>query len=655
MIDYELLGAMQSRLACQRQAIRNFTEGTSPSSIRRARYNRFHSYYAPLDGDQWPEDRKDRPNKLHITANIVKAFVDVEARILALLPRITNVPPSKDKKSRLKGEVIEDLNLRWLELSDWEVWMGDWNRLKSLYGKGILRPFWNAADKRPDVRVIEQPQNLMLGYGSSDFTVVDWAIYQYFLSVAEIRRQYPDVVVEDPGGGRPLTIATQVGDHTDPLAQKGPVSSGLGADSADVQRISQPVIRSDYEDRQVEVWDYWYYDAEGKVYNATLVQRTIVDGPILHPEMPRIPYIVCENDHEPGSAEGISTVDGLIDIQMGMNRVLSHFAQLVGDNSGTAYQMTGDNADYVPEGLVPKEDEIIPAGSGNRIEPVMRAVNNFPMQELIKEYWNAAHRITGLPEIMFGNIPSGDTSGRVMAIQIEAGQNRIDSKRRREYNAIRDLLLFWGYMVQKKNPTITVSVPAEVQAEGVNATTPAPDLETKKIKVGDYIKGFERWKIIAPEITPRDSIETAQNVINLVNAKLLPRIEAMDQIGLENPEQMLALIEAEMSNARLNPQDVQAYAGVLQLFQAIVAQQAQNAAMASQEAAQAQVPAQAAAQQAQPTGFEDQNQPMSQPGMAPPPGAGTPGNIGTFEALVRNTPGGQSQSMSQLKLTPRKF
>jgi hypothetical protein len=655
MDDMEVLSGLQAKVACQRRAIANFSEGTGPANVRRARYNRYHSYYAPIDGDQWPEDRADRPNKLHITANIVRSFVDVEGRILALLPRVTNIPPSKDKESRLKGEVIEDLNMRWLELSDWEVWMGDWNRLKSLYGKGILRPFWNAREKRPDVSVVEQPQNLMLGYGSSDFTVIDWAIYQYFLSVAEVRRRWPEIVVTDPGGGRPLVIASGSGDHADPLNQLGAFgSSSLGRDSQNTQRVQQTPIRSDYEDRQVEVWDYWYYDSESNVYNATLVQRVLIDGPTLHPEMPRIPFIVCENDHEPGSAEGISTAEGLIDIQMGMNRVLSHFSQLVADNSGTAYQLTGDNADYVPEGVVPKEDEIIPAGSSNRIEPIMRAVNNFPMQELIKELWNAAHRITGLPEVMFGNIPSGDTSGRVMAIQIEAGQNRIDAKRRREYNALRELIMFWGYMVQQKNPSVTVSVPAAAPAQ-VDPTAAAPELETKKIKVGDYIKGYERWKIIAPEITPRDSIETAQNVINLVNAKLLPRIEAMDQIGLENPEQMLALIESEMSNARLNPQDVQAYAAVLQLFQAIAAQQQQNAAIASQQAAEAQGPAQAAAQQAQPTGFVDQNQPMSQPGMAPPPGAGVPGGIGELQGLVRNTPGGASQSMSQIKLTGRPF
>jgi hypothetical protein len=644
-----ILQEHRTRAECQTTVIENYTDGLSASNIRRAKYARYHHYYAPVDGDQWPGD--DREGKIHITANIIKAFIDVESRILSLLPRITNVPSSKDADSRRKSETVEELFLRFLELSGWETWMVDWNRIGCIYGIKVLKPFWNARAKRPDVRVIEQPQNLMIGYGSSDFTVVDWVIYKYFISPSEARRRFPDAIITSPGDGKPLTISRR-SDHSDPLAQKqGVIGSAISAASSAVDRIRFGEARTAYEDRQIECWDYWYYNEEGEVYNAQLLQRVIIDGPTSHPEMPRIPYIIVENDHEPGSPEGMSSVEPLIDVQMGLNRAFSHSAQVAADNSGTAYQLAGDNADSVPEGIVPAEDEIIPAGSGNQILAIERNANTFPLNELIKSYWEAAHRISGLPEIMFGNIPSADTSGRVMAIQIEAAANRLDLKRRREYNGLRDLMLFWGYMLIQKDPMVTVTRRKESQEGSMEPG----ELESFQVKVAEAIKGFDRWNIVAPEITPRDSIETSQNVMQLVNAKLMPLVEGMDRIGLESPEQAIAMIEKERSNARLFPADVQTYASVLQLLNAIVQEQQMAAAQAAQQGAGAVAEGQAAAQGAEPTLLPDQNQ-GSQPGMAPPPGAPPPGGIGAeLQGLVRQTPGGQSQAMSQIVLPGKKF
>lgn len=654
----EIIEEVLTRQECEAQAKARYSSAQSASDTRRVRYEWYHRFYAPVDGDQWPEDLILRPNKLHVTANIVKSFVDCEARILALLPRITNRPPAKDRDSRLKGEVIEELFLRYLEQSEWDVWYDDHNRVKSLYGLGILKPFWNPeGDGRPDVQIIDQPQNLMLGFGTSDYSVVDWAIYRYEISPLEAMIRYPELVIENPGGvGKSLKVMRDSGraDHEDPLAQR--IVNSLGETIAQVvnPRRNQ---QTDYEGKMVEVWDYWYRNRTGDVVNAFLVQGNVVDGPTIHPEMPKIPYIVVESDHEPGSAESISTAELLIPIQMGLNRVLSHYAQIVADNSGQAYQLNGENADNVPEGLVPREDEIIAAGGGNTINPINRNTNStVNMERLIQTYWDTAHKVTRLPEILFGAMPGAQTSGRAMAIQIEAAANRIGPMRSRGYAGLRQLLQFWAFMVESKNPTISVVRPAEVDEEsGEQGLTP-PAMETFEVKMGDYIKGFNRWKIIAPEITPRDSIENTQNVINMVNAKLISLKQGMDELGIENPEQMISLIEDERSNARLFPQDVTSYAGALQLFQAIEAQQQQNAALAAQEAQGASDQAQAAAQAAAPTGMEDQNQPMTQGGMAPPPGAPAPGGgTGTFEGLIRQTPGGQSQSMSQIRLRPREF
>jgi hypothetical protein len=658
IVGDEIIKNILTRQECEHQARARYSSSKSAADTRRTRYEWYHKFYAPVDGDQWPEDLALRPNKLHITANIVKSFVDCESRILSLLPRITNQPPAKDPDSRLKGEVVEELFLRYLEQSEWDVWYPDHGRTKSLYGLGVLHPFWNPeGEGRPDVQVIDQPQNLMLGFGTSDYTVVDWAIYRYEISPLEAMIRYPELVIENPGGGAALKVMRdgERADHQDPLAQRIVDTFGDSIARAVNSRRNQP---NEYEDKMVEVWDYWYRSREGDVVNAFLVQGNVVEGPTAHPEMPRIPYIVVENDHEPGSAEAMSTAELLIPLQMGLNRVLSHYAQIVADNSGQAYYLKGENADNVPEGLVPREDEIIAAGAGNDILPIQRNTNStVNMERLIDTYWATAHKITRLPEILFGAMPGAQTSGRAMAIQIEAAANRIGPMRARDYAGLRQLLQFWGYMLENKNPTITVTRPAEAEEGTPSASeglTPAP-METFEVKIGDYIKGFNRWKIVAPEITPRDSVENTQNVIAMVNAKLMALKQGMDELGIENPEQMIALIEEERSNARLFPQDVQTYAAVLQLFQAMEAQEMANAAMASQQAAGAATQEMAAQQAATPTKMEDQNQPPTGAGSPPPPGAATPGGVGTFEGLIRQTPGGQAQAMSQIRMKPREF
>lgn len=160
------------------------------------------------------------------------------------------------------------------------------------------------------------------------------------------------------------------------------------------------------------------------------------------------------------------------------------------------------------------------------------------------------------------------------------------------------------------------------------------------VKIGDVLEGFENWKIIAPEITPRDMIEHTNNVIAKVQSKLMPLSVAMDDLGIENPEQMLALIEKERSNARLFPADVQANLSAMLLEQQIEQAAAQAEAMKAAQASQSTGAAlEQQAQEAMPPGMEDQND----PGL-------TPGIGGEFQPLVRQTPGGESQALSQFQL-----
>jgi hypothetical protein len=635
----------------------------SGDAARRARvYENLHRFYAPADNDQWPEDRLKRPNKFHVTANIVQAFVDIEARILSIMPKISNKPPIETTEMRQKAEIAEKLHLRFMDDDDFEVLFGDFNQIKSLYGRGAMKVFWDdsLAPGRPAVSVVEQPQNLLLGWNGSDFKALDWALYEYKISPLEAHLRYPQIEIQPAQKGKELEILSirrGGGDHSDPLDQKPMVGTNVTLPTS--SSFQRRFVESDYDNKQVVVWDYWYKNDEGTVCNAQFVQGRLAADVAEHPELPVMPYIVAENAHEPGSPEGRSTAEYLLDLQMVLNYVLSLWTQVVADDTEPAWQLTGvDSPDDVPAGVVAKAGQITAPGAGNRIEKIDKNINQYPAQLLIQEVWNTAHRITGISEIMFGNASASVDSARVLATQIEAAQNRLDPKRKRTYAAVKQMLRLWGAMLEQKNPSIEIGVVPAATAPGET-----PVAETQKIKLGDYLKGLNYWQIIPPEITPRDSVENTNNIINQVTANMLPRIKGMDAIGIDSPEENMAILLKELANPRLNPAAVQQFTAVLQLLQSIqmqaqAQQQAQGAPGGGDPAANAAGATDqlmASQQAGAPTGMEDQNSPATGINSAPPAGAGVPGGVGTFQPLVRQTPGGSAQSLSQIKLTERKF
>ena len=209
-------------------------------------------------------------------------------------------------------------------------------------------------------------------------------------------------------------------------------------------------------------------------------------------------------------------------------------------------------------------------------------------------------------------------------MQVEAAANRLDFKRRRLYMGLRALLAFWSFMLEKRNPTVG------------------------RMQLGKVVKGHRRWKIIAPEITPKDVIEATTNQINKIQAKGVSLKSARDNLGIDSPEDEEQLIIEERSNVDLFPADVQIKAAVMQMLQAIQMQQAAagqtnpQGALANQE------------QQAQPTQGQAMNDGAAQPATlegGPPPGNGAP-TIAT--QLIRpNAETGQTTALNQLATSRR--
>lgn len=642
-------------------ASNRITQTDAAQGVLRSRYSKFRHWYAPANGDQWPWDKTKRPGKIHVSINILKPAVDIDSRLQSILPRIVCEAPRHDPDTERRAEATERLIHEAFEQTGWDVWLNDLTKVKSLLGKGILKAFWNEEDDRPDVSVIESPENLRVGWGASDFSKIDWALYEYQISPFQAAQTYGVSVKTNRSGE---SIVTRGGTkHDDPLGQRQPMTASPS--------YEEPRTPSDYEAGHVEVWDYWYKrkgEKRARVWNAIIVGtkkgRIVVQNEKFD-EMPDIPYIIIENDHKPGDPDGMSTIEHLTDFQEEYNRLVSHWLQLIADNTDPAWQATGPGADSVPAGIVPKAGQIIALGADIKIEPIEKPQNQVPLEQAIGALWDSFHKESGLPEITFGTMPGAQTSGRAMAVQIEAVQNRADPRRRRLYRGLREVILFWLYMADQRDWKLPVTLPAttqasEDQAAAIVGTEGGAGSETIEMPVKSVIAGMKRWKIVEPELTPRDNMEHARTQIEILNARGQSLHRFMDQIGVDSPLVELAKIIEERSNAALFPGDVQAQvAAAATLLQMRMQMQAmEQQAMAAGIAAGGQ--AQDMAAQGQGAGFLQSQEAQARPHVgdestggelaangAGPGQPGSPPSLGTMQTLIRGQGSGQAQTLQQ--------
>jgi hypothetical protein len=218
------------------------------------------------------------------------------------------------------------------------------------------------------------------------------------------------------------------------------------------------------------------------------------------------------------------------------------------------------------------------------------------------------------------------------------------------YNGIRELLVFWTIIAERVNPQIRVGEELDDLGE--------PTGKDQMAGVGDMVRGFKNWKIIAPEITPRDNADVARLEIEKQGALLSSKRASMDQIGVESPEAEIKIIEQEQSNLKINPAAVQQQVSVLTIAAQLEQLRMQNQQLAAQIQGLGQeqgapgsvlgpnqednvaAQAQAAGQQQglNPRQAEDQNQAATGPGGAPPSGAAPPGGAegpATLQTLSR--------------------
>lgn len=505
----------------------------------RSLFRRFDNLYYPQTiqeqggADHWPEGAVK--GRVHTSLNSPPVYVDIPASLLAVPPVENYLAASSDDEERAAAARCERLYFQWKEDADFELEIHKACVVKALYGFTFAKVWWDALEEMPAVRIIDQPENLYVGWGDSDYRRMDWTIYCYGLSPQAAEEEFGVAVTPlKYGEGKYVSYVSAGADHSDPLNQTRATDIG-------------DRMRSTYEELQVEVYDYWYKKPKGKgkrpeVWNAIFVGNQMVEN-ALHKEFTELPYISLRNTYIPGSPYGRPELYDLEQLFREKDERITAGGQMIHSIvGGQMWQIVGSEApEAVSDNFIPKPNKVATPGPNAELKAITPFVPQFALEDYLKRLDEEMTTISGLNDLLIGRAPATILgSSKAITALVANYEARIRMKR--------DLL----YDFRKKVWAFVASV-----------------WESKDSDVKAIIDGRHRLHIIAPELTPRDQLENAQKALNLVNGRLWSMERAMDATGVEDPEEEKNLIRMEQTDAALNPASVQTQVSLAAGMQAL--------------------------------------------------------------------------------------
>jgi hypothetical protein len=537
------------------------------------------------------------PGKSHISVNSPAGYVDIPASLQSVPPIINMLAVIPSEEGRQMAAMTERLFHAWQDEEDFNLLTHMACTVKSLYGRTAAKVFWDEETQHPKFRIVDQPRNLYLGWGNTDYTRLNWALYTYRLT--------PESVYEDWG------LEVQEYSETDGSIYPFVLPSGVDPFLHDERK--RPWLGQ--MNMEVEVYDYWYRrpkpskrrkksgygPVEHETWNCIFVGNVLVKEQA-HPEYEgKIPYVPLFNTYVPGVPDGKPELYDIEPLIREKDERLSQGAQLIAKVvDGQFWQLVGPEApDVAPANAMPKANRLTTPGAGNRIEAINPWFPEFQLEQYLTRIDREMADVSGLNDLLRGLAPGAVlSSGKAINALVSNYEARIRIKRD----------LFYRWIKEVWNLTATVWA----------SKTPSFAL----------LFASSRLDLVAPSLSPRDDMETASMAGNLVNSKLWSQKRGMDRVGVDDPEAEEDVIKAERTDAAMFPADVQVMAQLMVMLQQLGLQPPAEAQ--AQAGAQAQSLANYRALGGGQAGSPAMNGPDEQP-VGPP--ETQPGNTPEGEAL----------------------
>lgn len=482
----------------------------------------------------WDHPTADAPGRSHVSINLPATYVDIPAALQAY-PPIENMRATKDdEQGRDAADQWQRVYFSWKQAENYDLKFHKACINKGLYGRTFGKVYWDRDQGRPCVEVIEQPQNLWVGYRNDSYDKPEWAAYVQRMTPNAVADEFGVLIDEREYNGSKIPFPTL---DLDPQAS-----------------IPHRPWLYDSGDCMIEVWDYWYrkprLGKNGRVlgfdtYNIIFAGNVAVRGPLKYPEYKgEIPYIPLYNTYIPGVPNGRSELYDMEPIiRETFERVTSGSQMIASATGGDFWQIVGPDAPLkVTDAMKPVRNKVVAPGPGNRIEAITPFIAQFQLEQFLGRLDRYGAIISGLNDLLLGLAPQAVlNSSKAINALISNYETRI---------AMRRLLLYvWRRQCWEMAAKIWV----------------AKDATVAKI----YDNGGGWLDIQDPSLSPRDEAETAVKAANLVQAKLWSQDRGMDAVGVDDPSTEKDIIREESTDAALWPERVELMAQLLQALQAL--------------------------------------------------------------------------------------
>ncbi len=554
---YDLLRDMHRRTASMATEQQRFREWCD-----RADQLYYAEWFSRWGADLWPDHPSaTTAGRSHVSVNTPAAYVDIPAALQSVEPVENMLATDITDEARSAAAALERVRYAWKRTERWNLKRHQANTAKGLYGKTAAFVYWKPPEGKergyPCVEIIDQPRNLYLGWKSTKYDELLWTAY--------VTRMTPDAVMEE--------FSVEI--DAMPTKDRKVVP---------MVRATEPTVDSqasrgwlDFGDAQIEVWNYWHLKPKGAIgkrgqRTPMLVCNAVFAGSELvryseHPEYGgRLPIVPLFNTYIPGVPDGRGDLYDLEQlIREKFERVTSGAQMIHGAVGGNYWQLTGQEVPWtVPASAKPKLNEVVSPGPGNRIESITPFVPTVNLEQYLSRIDREMAVISGLNDLLLGLAPAQVlSSSKAINALIANYESRLSMRR--------GLLYQW----EKDVWELVINVWAK-----------------KDDDVGQIMEqGGGTLDITDPSLNPRDEMETATRVINLMNAKVWSQSRAMDAAGVDDPEQEQNLIREERTDATLFPADVQTMVQLLAVLRQVgnptppgVEQQAQATVASGQDA-----------------------------------------------------------------------
>jgi len=253
---------------------------------------------------------------------------------------------------------------------------------------------------------------------------------------------------------------------------------------------------------------------------------------------------------------GRSLGERVIGINAAYDDMLTKQQEVIEFEAGPRYKglNMGNSGDEVE---MPSPFELLPLREGEDIQQIDTRVDFFPTQVHAEELREAKYHSTGLTPIAWGMSPNAQTSGRALSAEWRAVELPLAAKLINLTPEVLSIFRFWWDLAEQYHP-----------------------------EYRDLADGYRRFEVIWEPLDIRDSSERTLDTIQLVNANLMDPETAMQKVGIENADEVMARIRQYLVDPVYNPLRYQQYLILqqleIQIRMAALQLQQQEAAMGMQ-------------------------------------------------------------------------